>query len=621
MGPCRNPLVVRRAGPRRGILPGVRKWLTTLVAAALVVAPSAAVADPIPESDTSAPSFFGAPAVQNPVFGIAEAPRHPFMAPNERSNLHTDAWQTDTNRTPGPLGRGMKRVSASHFSDCASVTFDSKGRIVVVCVGLQGPSGGGAGLNLIDPQTLETLAKYDLPPRQPGTGTNVLTDFSGGGYFYLDNQDRAIVATTTRHLLVIGETATPGFALQRDYDLTSAVPQGDKIISALPDWSGRYWFATTNGVVGTVDPTSGAVKSFDTHEKIGNSFAVDETMGVYVVTDAALYRFSAGPDGAPTTTWRVTYPNDGTSKPGQTEVGSGTTPTITSTGLVAITDNSNPIDVFVYRRSTGAFVCSAPLFSKNASNTDQSLIGAGNSFVAENNYGYSSPTATEQGRTTVGGLERVDVAAGGACKKVWHSDEIAPSVVPKLSLANGIVYTYTKPGGDNRDPWYLTALDFRSGRTLYKFKAGQGLGFNNHYAPVTIGPDGTAYVGTLGGLVALRDSTPPPAVNFGPGGKRPSARPRLKLRVKYGSGRVCSKRLATVTVFGPDAGRLKRVDFKVGKRRAGTDKKAPFRRRLLVGSGRHHESVIAKAVLVDGRRATVSRRVRLCARVAPDDSD
>ena len=598
------------------------KTLIALLAAALLAYPAAAFADdPIPESDTSAQAFFGSPAVQNPIFGIAEAPRHPFMAPNERSNLHTDAWQTDTNRTPGPLGHDMKRVSASHVSDCASVTFDSKGRIVVVCVGLQGPSGGGAGLNLIDPQTLNTLAKYDLPPRQPGGGTNVLTDFSGGGYFILDNQDRAVVPTTTRHLFVIGETSAPGFALQRDYDLTSAVPQGDKIISALPDWSGRYWFATTNGVVGTVDPASGAVKSLDTHEKIGNSFAVDETMGVYIVTDAALYRFTAGADGAPTITWRHTYPNDGTSKPGQTEVGSGTTPTITSTGLVAITDNSNPIDVFVYRRSDGAFVCSAPVFSKNASNTDQSLIGAGNSFVAENNYGYSNPSATEQGGTTVGGLERVDVGPGGACRKVWHSDEVAPSVVPKLSLANGIVYTYTKPRGDRGDPWYLTALDFRTGRTLFKFKAGQGLGFNNHYAPVTIGPDGTAYVGTLGGLVAMRDSTPPPRVAFGPGGKRPSARPRLKLRLKYGTGRVCSKRQATVTLFGQDLKRVKRVDFKVGTRFAGRVKKAPFRRRLLVGSGRHRESVIAKVLLVDGRRATVSQRVRLCARAAPDDSD
>ena len=596
-----------------------------MVAALVLLAavPAAAAADdPIPESDTSAQAFFGAPAAQNPVFGIPEAPRHPFMAPNERSNIHTDAWQTDTNRTPGPLGRDMKRVSAAHFSDCGSVTFDSKGRIVTVCVGLQGPNGGGAGLNLIDPQSLNTIAKYDLPPRQPGLpGGGVFTDFAGGGYFVLDNQDRAVVPTTTRHLFVIGETSAPGFALQRDYDLTSAVPQGDKIISVLPDWSGRYWFASTNGVVGTVDPASGAIKSMDTHEKIGNSFAVDETMGVYIVTDAALYRFTAGPDGAPAITWRTTYPNDGTTKPGQTEVGSGTTPTITSTGLVAITDNSNPIDVFVYRRSSGAFVCSAPVFSKNASDTDQSLIGAGNSFVVENNYGYSSPSATEQGRTTTPGLERVDVASGGACKKVWHSNEIAPSVVPKLSLANGIVYTYTKPGGDNRDPWYLTALDFRSGRTLFKFKAGQGLGFNNNYAPVTIGPDGTAYVGTLGGIVAMRDSRPPPAVTFGPGGKAPATRPRLKLRVSYGQGRVCSKRRATVTVFGPDARLVKRVDFRVGKRFAGRVGKAPFRRRLLVGSGRHHESVIAKVLLTDGRHATISRRVRLCARAAPGDSD
>jgi hypothetical protein len=29
------------------------------------------------------------------------------------------------------------------------------------------------------------------------------------------------------------------------------------------------------------------------------------------------------------------------------------------------------------------------------------------------------------------------------------------------------------------------------------------LGYNNNYAPVTIGPDGSAYVGTLGGLVRI----------------------------------------------------------------------------------------------------------------------
>jgi hypothetical protein len=107
------------------------------------------------------------------------------------------------------------------------------------------------------------------------------------------------------------------------------------------------------------------------------------------------------------------------------------------------------------------------------------------------------------GGVTEPGLTRVDVR-NGVCSTVWTSNERAPSVVPKLSLANGLVYTYTKPKrADGRDAWYLTALDFRTGRTVYRRLAGTGFGFNNNYAPVTLGPDGTAYVGVLGGVVAF----------------------------------------------------------------------------------------------------------------------
>src|SRR4051794_3304068 len=558
--------LVRHAARRPGILPAMRMALLAVLA--LLIAAPGAAASPIPESDTSAQQFFGAPATQNPVFGIPPAPRHPFMAPNERSNLHSDAWQTDTDRLPGPLGRDMKTVSASHNAVCGSVTFDSKGRIVTVCVGVQGPSGPSGGLFLLDPKTLAELAHYELPPRQPGANTpsNLFTDFAGGGYFYLDNRDRAVVPTTTRHLMIIAETAdAPGFHVDRDIDLSIVVPQGDKILSALPDWHGLIWFATVQGVVGTVDEKSGSIQYFDTTEKIGNSFAVDETSAVYVVTDAALYRFAAETSGAITQIWRTPYENDGTSKPGQTEIGSGTTPTITSKGYVAITDNDDPIQINVYRRTDGALVCRAPVFEKGASNTDQSLIGAGNSFIAENNYGYSGPPATEQGGTTKPGLERVDVDAAGHCHKVWHSDEIAPSVVPKLSLANGLVYTYTKPGGDRSDPWYFTALDFRSGKTVFKYRAGSGLGFNNNYAPVTLGPDGTAYVGVLGGLVAMRDATPPARVKFGPGGRAPTARPRLKLRLRYSHRGGCSARRARATVIGADRRRVRSAVVPLGQ--------------------------------------------------------
>jgi hypothetical protein len=475
--------------------------LALALGCAAIAPASAAGAIPIPEGPDAAtlPVFLGAPAKPHAVQGT-DVPQNPFMAPNGRSNLHDDAYMTDSYEESGPLGHALQRTSTFLARECASTAFDARGRLVTVCVGLDGPQ-----LQLIDPRTLDTLAVFPLPPRLP-SGGNPFTDFSGGGYFYLDNRDRAVIPTTTGHIWVVSESGD-GFALDRDYDVTSAVPLGDKIESALPDWSGRIWFVSAKGVVGYVDPESGAVRAVDTGEAIGNSFATDETGGVYVVSDAALYRFAApAGDGPPTVTWRSAYPNDGTSKPGQTEVGSGTTPTITGP-YVAITDNADPIDIVVYRRAGGGLVCTQPLFTKGQSDTDQSLVAAGNALVAENNYGYSGPTATENGGSTAPGLERVDIAGDGSgCRTVWHSDERAPSVVPKVSLAAGLVYTYTKePRSDGKDAWYFTALDFRSGRIVFKRLAGEGLGFNNNYAPVTLGPDGTAYVGVLGGLVALRD--------------------------------------------------------------------------------------------------------------------
>jgi hypothetical protein len=43
-------------------------------------------------------------------------------------------------------------------------------------------------------------------------------------------------------------------------------------------------------------------------------------------------------------------------------------------------------------------------------------------------------------------------------------------------------------------------------RSVSRGRAGTGLGYNNNYAPVTIGPDRSAYVGVLGGLVRPSDT-------------------------------------------------------------------------------------------------------------------
>jgi hypothetical protein len=580
----------------------------------------AVAAEPIPNDPAPGPvpTFEGAPAAPRKV-PFAEPPRHPFMAPNGRSNLHVDAFQTDVHTSPGPLGRSMEVRSTLQTADCASVTFDSAGRIVTICVGLEGPR-----LVLMDPRSLDTLAQMPLPPRQPGGG-NPFQDFAGGGYFYLDERDRAFVPTTTRHIWVVRVEQTllgPTFQLERDYDLMGAVPPGDKLISALPDWSGRIWFASVKGVVGTLDAGSGEVRRRDLGEPNGNSFAVDDSGGVYIVTDAALYRFDAAANGSPEVSWREVYPNSGTQKPGQTQAGSGTTPTVMDSGLVAITDNDDPMHVSVYRRGRGVqgarLVCRVPVFERGASATDQSLIAAGRSLVAENNYGYTGPSATMDGRTTTPGLERVDIdPAGRNCRSVWRSNEIAPSVVPKLSAATGLVYTYTKPAReDETDAWYLTALDFCTGRTVYRRLAGTGFGYNNNYAPVTLGPDGTAYVGVLGGLVAIRDGEPASASPS----RRCARRPRLALRVRSRRGRTaggrrCARAPVRARVVGRDRGRIRRVAFRFGRRTPIRDAQPPFRKRVDRSRhlGRPHRHVIAARVLMsDGRRVTLRRRLRFC---------
>ena len=81
--------------------------------------------------------------------------------------------------------------------------------------------------------------------------------------------------------------------------------------------------------------------------------------------------------------------------------------------------------------------------------------------------------------------------------------------MPKLAARRGPrLHVHEAGAATPTDPWFLTALDFRTGATDLQALAGAGLGFNNNYAPVTIGPDGTVYVGVLGGLVSLRDATP-----------------------------------------------------------------------------------------------------------------
>jgi hypothetical protein len=500
---------------RRGVRPGpVRRAaapLALLMGAVALVVTSAPAASALPilpgPGVLVAPDFIGAASTAAPLSSFA-VPQNPYLAPNGANNMHNDAYATNTYTGPGPTGHNLKSTSAMYgVEECATAAFDAAGRLVALCGNLLGPV-----LHLLDPVSLKATTTFKLPGRNLASGANPLSDLCGGAYFYLDNLDRAVVATTNRHIEVVAESGPSSFVLQRSYDLSTDVPSSDCLIALMPDWSGRIWFETHGGIVGTVDPASGVVHTLALPgEIIANSFAVDETGGVFLVSDHAMYRFDADPiTGAPVVSWRQVYDRGSTQKPGQLSQGSGTTPALVGSDLVAITDNADPrMNVVVYQRgkgSGGAQVCAQPVFEPGASDTENSLVAVGNSLIVENNYGYKGPQSTLLGATTKPGIARVDVN-GDTCTTAWTSQETAPTSVPKVSLASGLLYVYTKARSNVLlDAWYLTAIDVRTGNTVFKKLAGTSATFNNHYAAIYLGPDGAAYIATLTGMVRFKDA-------------------------------------------------------------------------------------------------------------------
>jgi hypothetical protein len=486
-------------GYRRRTVRRAGAVLAALALAGALTAPAAGAIPILPGPGVVvAPHYLGAPSTAAPL-PSDDVPQNPYLAPNGRDSMHDDAYAG-----PGPTGTKPRVTSAMYgVTECATIAFDAQDRIVGMCPDLIGPT-----LKIIDPVTLRVLGSYRLPNRNLLSGANPLSDLCGGAYFYLDNQDRAVVATTNKQVQVVAEAGT-SFTLQRSYDLGAELGAKDCVIALLPDWSGRIWFVSQGGVVGTITPDTGAVHTLRLDgEQIVNSFAADETGGVYIVSDRAMYRFDADASGAPAVTWRQPYDRGAEQKPGQLSQGSGTTPTLVGRDLVAITDNADPrMNVIFYNRATGQELCQAPVFAAGASNTENSVVAVGDSVIVENNYGYRGPQSTLLGKTTAPGIARVQAVSGGTCNVMWTNQESAPTSVPKVSLASGLLYVYTKPKNNfGLDEWYFTAIDVRTGATVYKQLTGTGIAFNNHYAAIYLGPDGSAYIATLTGLIRIHDS-------------------------------------------------------------------------------------------------------------------
>jgi hypothetical protein len=470
----------------------------------VVAAPTTATAVPGPGPGTSATA-----RQQDPPRVRGELPRNRWSGPAGTATMHGDPGSSDTTplRGPGPSPQPAQNIVLPGV--CPTILAGRDGMPLALCTEYvdRAPS-----VYLLDPTTYLPLARLHL---QAGA-------LLGGVYAYVDHRDRLVTVDGSGAIVLVahdkqGPGGTDRLFIQHRISFTAAIAglcgtaSCDSLVSVAPGYDGRIWFATAHAAAGYADPRTGRVvvrRLGGSHELIGNSISTAPGRTV-VTTDHATYLLKATPRGGMRTLWRRTYDRGIARKPGQLTQGSGATPTFfgprTGYEFVAITDNARPRSrVLVYRTSTGHTRCSLPVLGANNSGSENSPIGFRRSIYVASTYGYPYPAGTTGSSQPasapfVGGLERVDLTRRG-CRSVWRSD-VRSSAVPRLSTAEGVIYTVTRSESLAYD---LVRIAPRTGRVLSRSRIGNGPTADTLQMVGSILPDGTLLQGNIAGLTVTR---------------------------------------------------------------------------------------------------------------------
>lgn len=445
--------------------------------------------------------YVGRPAQVKPI--KVEVGANPHLADRGRTPANSDAGATNTVPWRGPLGNQPVVDSTTHGArQCGRISFATDGRLIATCV-----SPTGADLVALDPKSLRVKDKWRLPSR-PSGGVNPFTNVCTGTNFHLDNKDRVVLATADRKLTRL--TISGGFKNDRTFDLSKQIEGQDCLISVMPDWSGRIWFLTHKGKVGSVDQETGRVSS---RQLAGASLAeltADASGAVYTATTHYIYQLKATKftgNRAIEIGWRHLLPKGAAERVGGVSAAAPSALVVLPTGEIGFADHeSDRLHVVFLRASDGREVCSAPVFESGRGATSTPMAVVGNGVLVTNNAGYSGPWRTLLGRTTIPGIARVEVI-NGRCDVKWTNDELSsPSATPKVSLATGLAYFVTKPRSwAGVDEWYLTAVEVSSGQIAYRVRLGVGPQYSQHHSVVYLGPTGFAYVPVMTGIVKISD--------------------------------------------------------------------------------------------------------------------
>ena len=461
-------------------------------------------------------------------------PSNPYTAANGAATMHSDSESSGASPYPGP-GTGTQVVVANELgAACPTVLQGSDGMPVALCTSILGRN---PVVYLLDPGTGATLASLSLPAG----------NLFAGVYAYMDQENRVVLFNAEGDLLRIGHHYSAGhWNLSIDSSIPAAAAIDEQCASATasavcggvvgiaPDRDGRVWFATADGVAGFVEPETGAVKAIalGSGEQVANSISTAPE-GTAIATDHALYFLTAGKKG-PKIVWRYAYERGPARKPGQLSHGTGSTPVFfgpeDGTRYLTILDNASPaehllvFDTWARSADPGSnriakepqLVCDLPVLTPGPSGSENAPVGSGRSVFVASTYGYPYPSLPEGAEPSqpesapfTGGVERIDLDQDGSgCASRWQ-DEVRSAAVPRLDVANGILYTAQdtdplEPDDTGYGDLYSEdAIDAATGKVLHQTLLGASYLFNTLQLSPTIVPGEVMYQGTVTGILRI----------------------------------------------------------------------------------------------------------------------
>jgi len=466
-----------------------------------------------------------------------DPPRNTFLADSPWPITHYNSYAQASSSYPGPARVGdqtrksFRPGSTGLITMAVSGAYADGGRAiwcgstteVVKCVD------ESSGFRIIS-----RIPKEDVDPADIFSTESA----ASGAYTFVD-RDNIFFSPRGVKINAYGDSE-PGnlespIILLRTFSIpTTVAAANDRIVGMNLTYDGYIAFATAGGVVGVVDRNFSDLRHINlNNEEISNSIACDEDGGIYVVTAKKMYRVQW--TGAELSTeeskggWIASYETGSGAGGIRLGEGSGSTPTLMGYGnqdkLVVLTDGQDLMHVVLMWRDKipadwqqipgtldRRIVAQLPVTFGNPSATgslseqspcvrDYGILIVNNELKGSTGNTVGDLLLSGNPANAPRGVEKfVWDPSARVLKKAWVNRDISwPNGIPCMSAASNLAYCV----GQQNGVWNFSALDWTTGRVVFRYPLNNSLNYNSAYASTQVGIGKSLYSGTLFGLVGM----------------------------------------------------------------------------------------------------------------------